>query len=78
MEKVQGDQQEVIIMSFGYGKDENGKILYNFGLLTKPQGRRRLNVAITRARSKFILVSSMRAGDFQPSRENPEISLLKN
>ncbi|MGB6298253.1 MAG: AAA domain-containing protein, partial [Rivularia sp. (in: cyanobacteria)] len=77
LEKVQGDQQEVIIMSFGYGKDENGKIIYNFGLLTKPGGRRRLNVAITRARSKFVLVSSMKSTDFESS-DNLERTVLRD
>ncbi|KST69859.1 hypothetical protein BC008_05330 [Mastigocoleus testarum BC008] len=76
LDKVQGDQQEVIIFSFGYGFDEAKKITYNFGPLTQVGGRRRLNVAITRAKSKFILVSSIKSGDFQPSK-NPETNLIK-
>ncbi|MBD2771623.1 DEAD/DEAH box helicase [Iningainema tapete] len=58
LERVQGDERDVIFLSFGYGFDENNpnKLLHNFGPLTKREGRRRLNVAITRARCKFVLV----------------------
>ncbi|MEH2253830.1 AAA domain-containing protein [Nostoc sp.] len=78
LERVQGDQQEVILFSFGYGFYENNEDLnHNFGPLSKPGGRRRLNVAITRAQSKFVLVASIKAGNFQPKRENQEITLLK-
>ncbi|BAZ68425.1 hypothetical protein NIES4106_31870 [Fischerella sp. NIES-4106] len=78
LERVQGDQQEVIILSFGFGFYENSdKLVYRFGPLTNPGGRRRLNVAITRAQSKFVLVASVKAIDFKPERKNEEITLLK-
>ncbi|MBG1269322.1 AAA domain-containing protein [Nostoc sp. WHI] len=78
LERVQGDQREVIIFSFGFGFYENKEDLnHNFGLLSKSGGRRRLNVAITRAQGKFVLVASIKAEDFQPKKPNEEITLLK-
>ncbi|WP_434739417.1 DUF3320 domain-containing protein [Micromonospora sp. SH-82] len=63
LESVQGDERDVIIFSIGYGPDEYGKITSNFGALNKPKGWRRLNVAITRARQRIEIVTSIRAGN---------------
>lgn len=63
LENVQGDERDVIIFSIGYGKDQQGRMTMNFGPLNKDGGERRLNVAITRAREKVILVSSIKAAD---------------
>lgn len=67
LESVQGDERDVMIFSIGYGPDENGKVTANFGALNRPKGWRRLNVAITRARQRIEVVSSVRAGDIPPS-----------
>jgi hypothetical protein len=73
LESVQGDERDVIIFSIGYGPDEAGKITNNFGVLNKPKGWRRLNVAATRARQRVEVVASMCAGDIPPSaNENVE------
>ena len=73
LESVQGDERDVIIFSIGYGPDEAGKITTNFGVLNKPKGWRRLNVAVTRARQRVEVVASLRAGDIPPSaNENVE------
>jgi hypothetical protein len=63
LENVQGDERDVMIFSVGYGYDEEGRITMNFGPLNKPGGERRLNVAITRAKEKVFLVSSIRYDD---------------
>jgi len=63
LENVQGDERDVIIFSIGYGCDQHGRMTMNFGPLNKPGGERRLNVAVTRAREKIILVSSIKASD---------------
>lgn len=76
LETVQGDERDTIILSIGYGPDENGKITMNFGPLNKPGGGRRLNVAITRARGRFEVVSSVRAIDFGES-ANPAVRQLQ-
>ncbi len=68
LEMVQGDERDVIFFSVGYGKDEAGKVLMNFGPLNQDGGERRLNVAITRARYNVKLVSSIMPEDIDLTR----------
>ena len=63
LENVQGDERDVIFFSVGYGFDQQGQIAMNFGPLNKPGGERRLNVAVTRAREKVVLITSIKASD---------------
>lgn len=67
LESVQGDERDIVIFSIGYGRDENGKLTMSFGPLNKTGGQRRLNVAITRARSRVEVVSSIRSVDMSES-----------
>ncbi|MFI1993589.1 DUF4011 domain-containing protein [Actinoplanes sp. NPDC020271] len=75
LESVQGDERDVMIFSIGYGYDENGKISANFGALNRPNGWRRLNVAITRARHRVELVTSILSRDV-PESENEGVRQL--
>jgi len=68
LERVQGDERDVIILAIGYGKTPHGRVLHRFGSLNLAGGERRLNVAITRARRRMTVVSSFRAGDLDPAR----------
>jgi len=68
LENVQGDERDVIFLSIGYGPDENGRVAMRFGPLNRLGGERRLNVAITRARSEMTVISSMRSYDIDLSR----------
>lgn len=61
LENVQGDERDVILFSICYGPDANGKVSVNFGPLNREGGERRLNVAITRARSEVIVFSTLKA-----------------
>ena len=72
LENVQGDERDVMIFSLGYGRDFKDRITMNFGPLNKPGGERRLNVAVTRAREKIILVTSIRANDINLSDSSPK------
>ncbi|SFE52059.1 DUF4011 domain-containing protein [Blastococcus tunisiensis] len=63
LENVQGDERDIILFSIGYGRDEFGKLTMNFGPLNRKGGWRRLNVAITRARRRVEIISSIRASD---------------
>jgi hypothetical protein len=65
LENVQGDERDVMIFSVGYGYDNEGRLTMNFGPLNKPGGERRFNVAITRAREKVLIVSSLRYDDIK-------------
>lgn len=68
LETVQGDESDVMILSVGYGKDADGRMILNFGPLGQEKGERRLNVAVTRARWKTVVVSSIRSTDIDPAR----------
>ena len=59
LENVQGDERDIIIFSIGYAPNEAGKLYTNFGALSAEGGENRLNVAITRAKSKIIVVTSI-------------------
>jgi len=59
LEHVQGDARDVILISVGYGRDPRGNLMMHFGALNQQGGERRLNVAITRARERVHLVSSL-------------------
>jgi very-short-patch-repair endonuclease len=79
LERVQGDERDAIILSIGYGKNPAGKLLYRFGPLLTGGGQRRLNVAVTRARSRMTLVSSFAAADMDPGRSSAEgVKLLRS
>ncbi|SES45887.1 AAA domain-containing protein [Pedococcus cremeus] len=68
LERVQGDERDAVILSIGYGKTPHGRVLHRFGPLNLEGGERRLNVAITRARRRMTVVSSLLASDLDPSR----------
>ena len=72
LERVQGDERDAIILSIGYGKNANGKMLYNFGPLNREGGERRLNVAISRARKRMTVVSSFGYADMAPEKTRSE------
>ncbi len=59
IENVQGDERDIIIFSIGYAPDENGQMHHHFGSLNIYKGENRLNVAVTRARKKIIIVTSI-------------------
>ena len=78
IERVQGDERDVIILSVGYHKAANGSLPYRFGPLNQGGGERRLNVAVTRARSRMHLVSSFSHHDMEPGRSNARgVELLR-
>ncbi|MFD1819900.1 AAA domain-containing protein [Pseudarcicella hirudinis] len=59
IENVQGDERDIIIFSIGYASDVRGKFSMQFGSLNAMGGENRLNVAVTRAREKIFIVSSI-------------------
>ncbi|MEY9927806.1 very-short-patch-repair endonuclease [Catenulispora sp. GP43] len=65
IESVQGDERDVIVLSVGYGPDENGKLTMAFGPMNLQGGERRLNVAVTRARQLVEVVSSIHGAQIE-------------
>lgn len=58
LERIQGDERDVIFISVGYGYDGDGKFSHKFGPLNHTGGWRRLNVLITRARERCEVFSN--------------------
>jgi hypothetical protein len=75
VENVQGDERDLIIFSTTFGRTSKGTFRRNFGVLGQKGGERRLNVAVTRARQKVVVVSSMpvdEVSDMLRTRRKPE------
>ncbi|MEV0984145.1 DUF4011 domain-containing protein [Brevibacterium sp. NPDC049920] len=67
-ERIQGMARDAVIFSLGYGRTRQGRVVYNFGALSKPGGERLLAAAVTRARRKLTVVSCFEADDFELAR----------
>lgn len=59
IENVQGDEKDIILFSIGYAPDKKGKMAMQFGSLNLVGGENRLNVAVTRARERVIVITSI-------------------
>ncbi len=59
IENIQGDEKDIILFSIGYAPDKAGRMQHHFGSLNQAGGENRLNVAVTRARDKVIVVTSI-------------------
>lgn len=70
LESIQGDERDVIMISIGYFKNQNGTLPMNFGPINKDGGERRLNVLITRARYMVEVFSGIKAADFNMDKTN--------
>lgn len=68
LESLQGDERDVIFVSVGYARDDQGFIGMNFGPVSKEGGERRLNVLMTRARKRCEVFSSITAADIDLER----------
>ena len=71
VENVQGDERDVMIFSTTFGRNPQGTFRRTFGVLGQKGGERRLNVAVTRAKRKVVIVTSMpvnEISDFLTSR----------
>ena len=68
LETVQGDERDVILFSITYGPDRSGHVTMNFGPLNREGGERRLNVAVTRARSEMVVFSTLHPDQIDLSR----------
>ena len=68
LETVQGDERDVIMFSITYAPDESDHMTMNFGPLNRDGGERRLNVAITRARSEMLVFSTLTPDRIELSR----------
>lgn len=68
LENVQGDERDILLFSICYAPDAKGRFLMNFGPLNLLGGERRLNVAVTRARRRVVVFSSIHANQIDLAR----------
>ncbi len=66
LENAQGDERDVMIISFTYGPAAVGEpVLQRFGPINGDVGWRRLNVLFTRAKKRVMAISSMTTDDIR-------------
>jgi very-short-patch-repair endonuclease len=64
LENLQGDERDVIFISYTYGPDkESGRVMNRFGPINSESGWRRLNVLVTRARRRVKVFASFFPSD---------------
>lgn len=68
LENVQGDERDVIFISIGYGRDATGTVRMEFGPVSREGGERRLNVLISRAKTRCEVFSSITDDDIDTDR----------
>jgi len=76
LENVQGDECGHLLISFGFGKNEDGEFFMRFGPMNKVSGRKRLNVLLTRAKESIHFYCSIKAADFKLT-DNESVQLLQ-
>lgn len=68
LENIQGDERDVIYISVGYGKTEQGYLAHAFGPLSGEGGERRLNVLISRAKLRCEVFCNFTGADIDLER----------
>jgi len=76
LDQVQGDECDILIISFGYGKNKEGNFEMRFGPINRIGGEKRLNVLFSRAKKEIHFFSSVKYVDF-PQTKNESVKLLK-
>ncbi|MBN4089465.1 DEAD/DEAH box helicase [Mycoplasma enhydrae] len=66
IENIQGDEAELVIASVGY----TAKTSLHSTYIGSKKGRNALNVAITRAKDKMIIIKSIKTNEIDPKNEN--------
>ena len=81
LESVQGDERDVIYISFTYGPQQLGSrnVAQRFGPINGEAGGRRMNVLLTRSKKRMHIFSSMQASDIRlTEKSSTGVSALKN
>lgn len=75
LENIQGDEADLVIVSIGYTKESSLALTY----VGRPGGRNALNVAITRAKDKMIVIKSIKSSEIVIKNElNKDLTTFKN
>ena len=65
IENVQGDERDIIIFSIVYAPNAYNRVVRQFGWLNTDGGENRLNVAISRAKQKIYVITSIEPFELQ-------------
>ncbi|MFM7472643.1 MAG: DEAD/DEAH box helicase [Crocinitomicaceae bacterium] len=76
LDQVQGDEFDILFISFGYGKNKEGNFELRFGPINQLGGDKRLNVLFSRAKKEIHFFSSVQLKDFGDSK-NDGVNVLK-
>lgn len=79
LENLQGDERDVIIISYTYGRDPRSqRVFQRFHPITLENGWRRLNVLITRARKRVEVFSSIAPTDIQAAGKSRGVVAMRD
>ncbi|TQC51413.1 ATP-binding protein [Mycoplasmopsis mucosicanis] len=73
IENIQGDEADLVIATLGY--DANATIHATY--VGRPGGKNALNVAISRAKDKMIVIKSLKANDVKTTTANEDMYAFK-
>lgn len=60
--------RDAIVLTVGFGRTFDGRVLYQFGSLGRRYGAHLINLAASRARRRMTVVTALRADDLDPRR----------
>jgi superfamily I DNA and/or RNA helicase len=67
-----------MIVSIGYGRNQKGILYQFFGPILRHGGERRLNVLMSRARKKIIVITSLKSSDLKSDSDNKGLQIFKS
>jgi very-short-patch-repair endonuclease len=73
-----GLARDAVVLSVGYGKTRHGRVLHRFPALSSPDASRQLRAALTSARRRVTVVSSIAADQLDESRLRDAGSSLRD
>ena len=68
IEDLVGQRRDAVILTVGFGRTMDGRLLYRYGPVNRPGGTRWLASAVATARRRLTVVSSVTASDLDPRR----------
>jgi len=68
VDDLNGERRDAVILTVGFGRARDGRLLYRYGPLNRPGGVRWLTAAVATARRELVVVSSVTASDLEPRR----------
>jgi hypothetical protein len=68
VDDLHSERRDDVILTVGFGRTVDGRLLYRYGPLNRPGGLRWLAAAVSTARDHLTVVSSIRADELEPRR----------